>query len=178
MALFGSFGGPSASEKIVAELVRRIMGYAVGATKSVVQEDSAAAIPVLLDHIFFNYQWVDRVAAKLLGAGRPAFMDPLREALMAEVKATVLSHLSSDQRQRAVDNLDQLLDGFMIEFAAYGAPTPDKPGPTGTLFYEFAKRVAAGSGHANEALIIAGAATNAAAGIKAIDAPALLLGLA
>ncbi len=159
---------------MIAELVRRIMGYAVGATKSLVPDTSPRALPVLFDHIFFNYQWVDRVASKVLGAGRPSFMDALRDALRIEMKTAVYSHLEPAQQQRAVTNLDPLLDSFMVEFSRYGTPSWGDSGVAGTLSYEFGKKVANKLGRAEDAFVIAGIASNAAAGLKEIDAPTLL----
>lgn len=172
--MFGFPRKPTAVDNVIAELVRRIMGCAVAATKPLVPDGSPRTVPVLLDHIFFNYQWVDRVAAKVLGAGRPSFMDALRDALKEEIMAALFSHLEPDQRRLAVDNLDPFLDDFMVEFAQYGAPTNDKPGPSGTLFYEFGKKIANKLGKTNQAFVVAAVATSAAAGLKAIDAPVLV----
>jgi hypothetical protein len=172
--MFGSPRKPGAADDAIAELVRRIMASAVAATKPLVSDRSPMTVPVLLDHIFFNYQWVDRVAAKVLGAGRPAFMGALRDALNVEMMSVLFSHLAPDQRRLAVVNLDPFLDDFLVEFAQYGAPTPETPGPSETLFYEFGKKIANKLGKADQAFIVAAVATSAAGGLKAIDAPALM----
>ncbi len=153
------------------------MGYAVGATKSLVPDGSPRTLPILWVHIFFNYQWVDRVASKVLGAGRPSFMDSLRDALENEMKAALYSHLDPAQRQRAVDNADDALDSFMLEFAHYGAPT-SQGAVKGTLFWEFGKTVANMLGQTDQAFVIAGIAGNAIAALKAMDVPRILRCLA
>jgi len=171
--IFGSIGEPSRAQEVIAELVKRIMGYAVGATKALVPDNSPRALPILWVHIFFNYQWVDRVASKVLGAGRPSFMDSLRGALDNEIKTALYSHLAPPQRQRAVDGLNEALDGFMLEFAEYGAPA-SQGAVKGTLFWEFGKKVANMLGHVDQAFMITAIAGNTMAGVKAMDVPGLL----
>ncbi|MGH2598816.1 MAG: hypothetical protein ACRDJ9_05455, partial [Dehalococcoidia bacterium] len=117
--------------------------------------------------------WVDRGASKVLGAGRPSFIDTLRDALKNEMKTALYSHLEPAKRQRAVDNMDEALDAFMLEFAQYGAPTSDGA-LKGTLFWEFGKKVANMLGKTNQAFVIAGIAGNAAAGLKAMEVSAIL----
>jgi len=171
--IFGSIGRPSRGQEAIAELVKRIMGYAVRATKCLVPDESPKVLPILWVHIFFNYQWVDRVASKILGAGRPTFMDSLRGALKNELKMALYSHLEPAQRERAVDNMDEAMDNFMLEFAQYGAPTSDGA-LKGTLFWEFGKKIANLLGQTDQAFVITEIAGNAMAGVTAMDVPDLL----
>ncbi len=175
--IFGSIGGPSRAQEAIAELVKHIMGYAVGATKSLVPDGSPRALPILWVHIFFNYQWVDRVASKVLGAGRPSFMDSLRDALKDEMKTALYSHLDPAQQQRAVDNAVDALNSFMLEFAHYGAPT-SQGAVKGTVFWEFGKKVANMLGQTDQAFVIGEIVVNAMATVKAMDVQGVLRSLA
>ncbi|SRR6266542_2216038 len=138
--------------------------------------DPYAGTQMLIDFLFFNYQWVDRVAFKSLGDKRIPFMDSFRESLMAELaQFALVPTLSAKERAQGIEELQRSLDRFLVEFGTYNA-TPETQGGAlkGTLFWEFGKRVALDSGNPNHLLVIGLASVQALSAIGAMDIPKLL----
>jgi len=149
------------------DLVRGILNAAAQATNPLVLPTDARP-PILMNFVFFFYHWVARHPSKFV-SGRPGFMDDLWGALAKEIKSSLYVNLGPTERDKAVANLQPLLNDFMTEFARYRMPSPEEERQPGTLFYELGRRVAEMAGHGREDYVVLGVAGTAATSVKSLD---------
>ena len=166
MGLFDRFRPRGSPATVISELVSAIFIFANQSAKAVVTAleqtpgpplDPNAGSRMLFDFVFFNYQWVDRVAYNTLREERDGFMDALRAALIVELGGIALEPaLSEVQRKEATEDFQIMLDEFLKEFGSYNATPASQGGEMrGTLFYEMGRRVAHTVGRPRDSRIIA-----------------------